>query len=330
MFILSRSAYAGTQRNAAAAWSGDVNPTWETLRRQIPAGLNYSLSGLPYWTTDIGGFTVANPDDPAYRELFVRWFEFGTFCPIFRVHGTRSTNQNELWSFGPEAQKTLVAFDKLRYRLMPYIYSLAWKTTNEGYTIMRPLVMDFRTDARAQDTGSQFLFGPALLVNPVTEPGATSHHLYLPDAKWYDFWTGAGQQGGHFVDAAAPIERIPLFVRAGSILPLGPDIEYAAEKAADPIEIRVYRGANGEFTLYEDENDSYDYEKGAHATIPLSWDDATHTLTIGDRTGTFPGMLESRTFRIVFVSENHGVGGGLTDAADKTVKYSGKKLTVTP
>jgi alpha-D-xyloside xylohydrolase len=330
VFILSRSAYAGTQRNAAAAWSGDVNATWETLRRQIPAGLNYSLSGLPYWTTDIGGFTAANPDDPAYRELFVRWFEFGTFCPIFRVHGTRSTNQNELWSFGPEAQKTLVAFDKLRYRLMPYIYSLAWKMTNEGYTIMRPLVMDFRTDARAQDTGSQFLFGPALLVNPVTEPGATSHHLYLPDAKWYDFWTGAGQQGGHFVDAAAPIERIPLFVRAGSILPLGPDIEYAAEKAADPIEIRVYRGANGEFTLYEDENDSYDYEKGAHATIPLSWDDATHTLTIGDRTGTFPGTLESRTFRIVLVSESHGVGGGLTDPADKTVKYSGKKLTVTP
>ena len=330
VFILSRSAYAGTQRNAAAVWSGDVNPTWETLRRQIPAGLNYSLSGLPYWTTDIGGFTVANPDDPAYRELFVRWFEFGTFCPIFRVHGTRSTNQNELWSFGPEAQKTLVAFDKLRYRLMPYIYSLAWKTTSEGYTIMRPLVMDFRTDARAQDTGSQFLFGPALLVNPVTEAGATSRHLYLPDAKWFDFWTGAGQQGGLFVEAAAPIERIPLYVRAGSILPLGPDIEYAAEKAADPIEIRVYRGANGEFTLYEDENDSYNYEKGAHATIPFSWDDVAHALTIGDRTGTFPGMLESRTFRIVFVSENHGVGGGLTDAADKTVKYSGKKLTVTP
>jgi len=330
VFILSRSAYAGTQRNAAAVWSGDVNPTWETLRRQIPAGLNYSVSGLPYWTTDIGGFTVANPEDSAYRELFVRWFEFGTFCPIFRVHGTRSTNQNELWSYGPEAQKTLVAFDKLRYRLMPYIYSLAWETTSKGYTIMRPLVMDFRTDVRAQDTGSQFLFGPALLVNPVTEAGATSRHLYLPDAKWYDFWTGAGQEGGHFVEAAAPIERIPLFVRAGSILPLGPDIEYAAEKTADPIEVRVYRGANGEFTLYEDENDSYNYEKGAHATISLSWDDAAHTLTIGDRTGSFPGMLESRTFRIVFVSENHGVGGGLTEAADKTVNYSGKKLTVTP
>jgi alpha-D-xyloside xylohydrolase len=224
VFILSRSAYAGTQRNAAAVWSGDVNPTWETLRRQIPAGLNYSVSGMPYWTTDIGGFTVANPDDPAYRELFVRWFEFGTFCPIFRVHGTRSTNQNELWSFGPEAQKTLVAFDKLRYRLMPYIYSLAWKTTNEGYTIMRPLVMDFRTDARAQDTGSQFLFGPALLVNPVTEPSAESRHVYLPDAKWFDFWNGTTQLGGRAIEAAAPIDRLPLFVRAGSIVPLGPEM----------------------------------------------------------------------------------------------------------
>jgi alpha-D-xyloside xylohydrolase len=300
------------------------------LRRQIPAGLNYSVSGLPYWTTDIGGFTVANPDDPAYRELFVRWFQFGTFCPIFRVHGTRSSNQNELWSFGPDAQKILVSFDKLRYRLMPYIYSLAWKTTSDGYTIMRPLVMDFRTDPRAQDVGSQFLFGPALLVNPVTEPGATSRRLYLPEAPWYDFWTGAVQPGGHFVDSPAPIERIPLFVRAGSLLPLGPDIEYAAEKPADPIEIRVYRGANGELTLYEDENDSYNYEKGAYATIPFSWDDAGHTLTIGDRQGTFPGMLETRTFEIVFVSENHGVGGGLTETADKTVKYSGKRLSVTP
>src|SRR5215471_3027720 len=173
VFILSRSGYAGIQRNASAMWSGDVDPNWETLRRQIPAGLNFSLSGLPYWTTDIGGFVVANPDDPSYRELFVRWFEFGAFCPIFRVHGTRTTNQNELWSYGPDAQKILVSFDQLRYRLMPYIYSLAWKTTSEGYTIMRPLVMEFRGDTRAQNVGDQFLFGPAILVNPVTEPGAT-------------------------------------------------------------------------------------------------------------------------------------------------------------
>jgi alpha-D-xyloside xylohydrolase len=330
VFILSRSAYAGAQRNAVTTWSGDVDPNWETFRRQIPAGLNYSLSGLPYWTTDIGGFVAANPDDPAYRELFVRWFEFGTFCPIFRVHGTRTTNQNELWSYGPDAQKTLVAYDNLRYRLMPYIYSLAWKTTSEGYTIMRPLIMDFREDIRAQNIGDQFLFGPAILVNPVTEPGATARHLYLPAAKWYDFWTGATIQGGRALDAPSPIDRMPLYVRAGSILPLGPDVEYTAEKSADPIEVRVYPGANGAFTLYEDENDTYNYEKGAYSTIPFSWDNATRTLTIGDRTGFFPGMLANRAFRVVFVSENHGTGGALTENADRTVRYSGKKISLIP
>jgi alpha-D-xyloside xylohydrolase len=330
VFILSRSAYAGAQRNAVTTWSGDIDPNWETYRRQIPAGLNYSLSGLPYWTTDIGGFVSANPDDPAYRELYVRWFQFGTFCPIFRAHGTRTTNQNEIWSYGPDAQKTLVSYDKLRYRLMPYIYSLAWKTTSDGYTIMRPLVMDFREDTRAQNVGDEFLFGPAILVSPVTEPAATTRHLYLPSAKWYDFWTGAAIEGGRTLDAPSPIDRMPLFVRAGSILPLGPDVQYAAEKSADPIELRVYRGAHGTFTLYEDENDTYNYEKGAYATIPFSWDDSTHSLTIGDRSGSFPGMLENRTFRIVFVSENHGTAGELTQNADKTVHYSGKRIMVSP
>ena len=330
VFILSRSAYAGEQRNAAAVWSGDIDPNWETFRRQIPAGLNYSLSGLPYWTTDIGGFVSANPDDPAYRELYVRWFEFGAFCPIFRAHGTRTTNQNEVWSYGPEAQKILVAYDKLRYRLMPYIYSLAWKTTSEGYTIMRPLVMDFREDVRAQNVGDQFLFGPAILVNPVTEPGATTRRLYLPNAQWYDFWTGTSIQGGRSLNAPTTIDRMPLYVRAGSILPLGPDVEYATQKSADPIELRVYRGANGTFILYEDENDTYNYEKGLYATIPMAWDDSTQSLTIGDRTGSFPGMLEKRTFRIVFVTDNHGVGGGLAETADKTVKYAGKTISVTP
>ena len=330
VFILSRSAYAGEQRNASAVWSGDVDPNWETFRRQIPAGLNYSVSGLPYWTTDIGGFVSANPDDPAYRELYIRWFQFGTFCPIFRAHGTRTTNQNEMWSYGPEAQKILTAYDKLRYRLMPYIYSLAWKTTSEGYTIMRPLVMDFREDVRAQNIGDQFLFGPAILVNPITEPAASARHLYLPDAKWYDFWTGDAMQGGRFFNVPVSIERMPLYIRAGSILPLGPDVEYASEKAADPIELRIYPGANGSFTLYEDENDSYNYEHGAYATIPISWDDASRTLTIADRSGSFPGMLQSRTFRVVFVTKNHGTAGELTAPADKTVQYSGKKIVVTP
>jgi alpha-D-xyloside xylohydrolase len=330
VFILSRSGYAGSQRNAAAVWSGDVDPNWETFRRQIPAGLNLSVSGIPYWTTDIGGFVSANPDDPAYRELYIRWFQFGVFCPIFRAHGTRTTNQNEIWSYGPEAQKILTAYDQLRYRLMPYIYSLAWKTSSEGYTMLRPLVMDFRPDTRAQNISDQFLFGPALLVNPVTEPGAASRRVYLPDATWYDFWSGSRVQGARVIEAAAPLDKLPLYIRAGSILPLGPDIEYATEKPADPIELRVYRGASGEFTMYEDENDNYNYEKGAHAIIPLSWDETAQTLTIGERAGTFPGMLSSRTFRVVFVSESHGVGGGLTSNVDKVVTYSGKKVVVTP
>jgi alpha-D-xyloside xylohydrolase len=331
VFILSRSTFAGSQRNAAATWSGDVDPNWQTFRRQIPAGLNYSVSGLPYWTTDIGGFVGASPSDPAYRELFVRWFQFGTFCPIFRVHGTRfEPNENELWSYGPEAQKILTSFDRLRYRLLPYIYSVAWKTTSEGYTMMRPLVMDFRTDVRAQNVGDQFLFGPALLVNPVTEPAATTRHLYLPNASWYDFWTGAVTGGGRAIDAPTSLERIPLYVRAGSIVPMGPDVEYSTEKPADPVELRVYRGASGSLALYEDENDSYNYEKGVFATIPLQWDEARKTLTIGDRSGRFPGMLETRTFRVVFVGDNHGVGIGPSETADKVVQYSGKQVTVVP
>ena len=330
VFILSRSAFAGAQRNSITAWSGDVESNWLSFARQVPAGLNFELSGIPYWTTDIGGFIIGNPDDPAYRELFVRWFEYGTFCPIFRVHGTRTTNTNEVWSYGADAQQILTSFDRLRYRLMPYIYSLAWKVTNEGYTPMRPLVMDFRTDVHAQNVGDQFMYGPALLVNPVTEPGATSRQLYLPDAKWYDFWSGHATSGNATVDAPAPLDRIPLYARAGSILPMGPDIQYSTEKSADPIELRVYAGADANFTLYEDENDNYDYEKGVHATIPIHWDDASHTLTIGGRQGQFPGMLQSRTFQIVFVGDGHGIGIAPTPKADKTVQYFGKQVVVTP
>ncbi len=328
VFILSRSAFAGAQRNSIAAWSGDVESNWLSFARQIPAGLNFELSGLPYWTTDIGGFVTGNPDDPAYRELFVRWFEYGTFCPIFRLHGTRTTKQNELWSYGPEAQTILTSYDRLRYRLMPYIYSLAWKTTSEGYTPMRALAMDFRADTRALNIGDQFMFGPALLVNPVTEPGASSRRVYLPKAKWYDFWTGRDAGGGGMMETAAPLDRIPLFVRGGSIVPMGPDLEYAAEKPADPIELRVYPGANASFTLYEDENDNYNYEQGSRATIRLDWDDAGRKLTIGERQGKFPGMLETRTIRVVLVSDNHGVGIEPTAQPDKIVEYSGKLITV--
>jgi alpha-D-xyloside xylohydrolase len=244
------------------------------------------------------------------------------------VHGTRKTNQNELWSYGPDAQKILANYDRLRYRLLPYIYSLAWRTTNTAYTPMRPLVMDFRGDARADDIGDQFMYGPAFLVNPVTEPAATSRHLYLPQSRWYDFWSGAATDGGRAVDAAAPLERLPLYVRAGSIVPMGPDVEWSGQKPADPIELRVYRGADGDFLLYEDEGDTYNYEKGEFATIPLHWDDAKQTLSIGARHGKFPGMLEHRTFRVVFVGENHGVGVPSSDEADKTVQYSGDAVSV--
>jgi alpha-D-xyloside xylohydrolase len=330
VFILSRSAFAGVQRNAAAVWSGDVNSDWVFFKKQIPAGLNYSVSGLPYWTTDIGGFVSGNPDDPEYRELFIRWFQFGTFNPLLRVHGTRSTNQNELWSYGPEAQKILVSFDALRYRLLPYIYSLAWMTTSQGYTLMRGLIMDFRTDARVATIGDQFMFGPAFLVSPVTEPGATTRRAYLPKARWYDFWNGTSAEGPRTEDAAAPIERLPLFVRAGSIVPMGPEMEWSTEKPEDQIELRIYRGADGDFTLYEDENDGYNYEKGAYATIAFHWDEAKQTLTIGERKGEFLGMLAERTFQVVFVRENRGIGILPEGKPDKAVHYSGKQINVTP
>lgn len=329
VFILSRSAFAGSQRNAVTAWSGDINSDWFSLRRQIPAGLNFALSGIPYWTTDVGGFVSANPTDPAFRELFIRWFQYATFNPILRVHGTRDPDENELWSYGPDAQKILLNFDRLRYRMLPYIYSLAWKVTSEGYTPMRPLVMDFRTDVRAHDIGDQFMYGPAFLVNPITQPGAATRQLYLPQAKWYDFWTGMELAGGRMIDAVAPLDRLPVYVRAGSILPLGPDEEWSTEKPADPIELRIYRGADGDFALYEDENDTYDYEKGAYAVIPLHWDDAAHTLTVGNRKGQFPGMLEHRRFRVVFVGENHGVGVNVSEQVDKVVEYSGKQINLT-
>jgi alpha-D-xyloside xylohydrolase len=331
VFILSRSAYAGAQRFGVTAWSGDVLSDWVTFQRQIPAGLNYSISGMPYWTTDIGGFiSGGNLNDPKFRELFVRWFQFGTFSPIFRVHGTRNPDENELWSYGADAQKILVNYDTLRYRLMPYIYSEAWQVTSQHGTLMRPLVMDWREDVEAQNTGDEYMFGLAILVNPVTTQGATSRTVYLPQATWYDFWTGEKQEGGKRITADAPIEKLPLFVRAGSIIPMGPKMEWTTEKPADPIELRIYPGADGDFTLYEDQNDGYAYEKGAHATIALHWDDAAKTLTLGAREGSFPGMLAEHTFRVVLVGKGHGVGIGESAAADKTVKYKGEKLVVKP
>jgi alpha-D-xyloside xylohydrolase len=331
VFILSRSAYAGSQRHGVTAWSGDVLSDWVTFARQIPAGLNYSISGMPYWTTDIGGFiSGGNLQDPNFRELFVRWFQFGTFSPIFRVHGTRSPDENELWSYGADAQKILVDYDTLRYRLLPYIYSQAWQVTNNHGTLMRPLVMEWRDDVDAQNIGDEYLFGPAILVSPVTTHGATSRIVYLPKTTWYDFWTGDKVEGGKRIEADAPLSKLPLFVRAGSIVPMGPRMEWSTEKPADPIELRIYSGADGDFTIYEDENDNYNYRTGQHATIPLHWNDAAKALTIGTREGSFAGMLNEHTFHVVVVAKDHGVGIGESPKGDATVTYKGEQLEVKP
>jgi len=329
VFLLTRSAFLGQQRVGAAVWSGDVYGSYWGLRHQVAAGLNFALSGYPYWTTDIGGYWPPHDsplEDPKFQELYARWFEYGTFCPIFRTHGHRP--QNEIWAFN-KVEPILVNYDKLRYRLIPYIYSLAWRVTNEDYTIQRPLVMDWRTDLRVRDIGDQFMFGPALLVNPVLQSDATRRSLYLPDAPvWYDFWTGESRGGNREVDADARLDRIPLYVRTGSILPLGRVIEYADEKPAAPIELRIYPGADGEFNLYEDSGDSYDYEHGAHSVIPVHWSESSRTLTIGNREGTYPGMPASIEVKIVFVTAGHGSGLESTANPDKLVDYAGKATSV--
>jgi alpha-D-xyloside xylohydrolase len=326
VFLLTRSAFLGQQRNGATVWSGDVYGSWWGLRHQIAAGLNFALSGYPYWTTDIGGYWSPYEhfsDNPAYQELYTRWFQYGVFCPVFRTHGHRA--QNEMWTYD-RVYPTLLAFDRLRYRLLPYVYSLAWKVTSEDATIQRPLVMDFRADHATWEIGDEFLFGPSILVSPVIKEHATTRTLYLPaGADWYDFWSGSRATGGAEQSQPAPLERIPLNLRAGSILPLGPAIEYAGQ-AADPIELRIYPGANADFTLYEDEGDSYRYEQGAHATIPLHWDDASRTLTVGARQGSYPGMAAGHTFNVVLVSAGHGVGIEATPKPDKSLQYTGAKI----
>ncbi len=489
-YILTRSAFAGQQRNAATTWSGDIGASWKIYRDQISAGINFSMSGIPYWTFDIGGFVLGayggvfntGGKNPAYRELYTRMFQFGAFSPIFRSHG--SETPREIWEMG-KFVKPLVKIDELRYRLMPYIYSLAWMVTNKNYTIMRGLPMDFESDKNTYDIGNQFMFGPAIMVCPVTrfmyyrppgqsvpvgpeyfktedgkpgllakyyrdaerkhlskteivpdinfiwytgrpdyftdstysatwsgklipqETGKYQFHLisydpkriilngdtlktvytsteqytepvdltagkeynfvletenrstgaakmqlywktpsifakekskvndnkkvevYLPSNHfWYNFWTGGRIEGGKKIKTDAPIGIIPLFIKAGSIIPMGPFIQYSTEKPADPVELRIYRGADGNFTLYEDENDNYDYEKGIYSTIQFKWNDAENELIIGPRKGIFPGMLKSRTFNAVLVSKDHGTGLDISKSFDKVIKYSGKEVRV--
>ncbi len=489
-YILTRSTFAGQQRNAATTWSGDIGASWDVYRKQISAGMNHCMSGIPYWTFDIGGFVLGSYEgvfmkggkDPAYQELYARMFQLGAFSPIFRSHG--SETPREMWEMG-EFTEPILKIDNLRYRLMPYIYSLAWMVTDKDYTIMRGLPMDFSADEKTHSIDDQFMFGPSMMVCPVTEymyhhppessiligpeyfkthdgkPGLLAKYyrdparnnsskeqidpdidfiwytgrpeyltdstyaatwqgklipkesgkhqfhlisydskriilnsdtlkivyssveqyttpvmleagkeydikvetenrstgaakmrlfwktpgifakeqiqenkekvreVYLPaNTVWHDFWTGKTFDGRTTIKAGAPIDKIPLFIKAGSIIPMGPFLQYSTEKPADPIELRIYPGADGQFTLYEDENDNYNYEKGTYATITFVWNDAQKTLTISDRQGKFPGMLKERTFNVVLVKDNHGTGVETCTQPDRTTKYSGTTLKI--
>lgn len=326
---LTRSAYLGQQRYGTVAWSGDIKGDWISFRRQIPAGLNFCMAGIPYWTTDTGGFFRPSHQYQSadYNELLARWFQWSTFCPILRVHGFRT--KTEFWNWLPETQRILADYDRFRYRMLPYTYSEAWRVTSRGSTMMRALALDFQEDPKALAVSDEYLFGEVLLVAPVTMPKAARRDVYLPKGSdWIDFWTGEQIGGGTTVNSVAPADRIPLYTRAGSIVPLGPVMEWSDQKPCDPIELRIYPGADGSLSLYEDSGDGYDYEKGAHSVIPISWKEAERKLTIGARQGSFPGMLAKRTFHIVWVGPNHGTG--MTEAKpDQVVSYDGAEVSVT-
>ena len=353
VFILTRSAFAGQQRYGSNLWSGDVVASWQALRNQISAGLNVSLSNMPHWNSDIGGFFLWNFRNPLqnvdYRELHVRWMQFGAFCPMMRSHGEGAPR--EIFQFGEKGNPTVDAIEKyikLRYRMLPYIYSTSWEVSHGQSSMMRALVMDFAQDKKALDLNDEYLFGKAILVSPVTTPKywkpvvngkdttmvedfsiVKSKEVYLPSGSdWFDFWTGEKHKGGQTVSKAVPLDILPVFIKAGSILPWGPEVQFATEKNWDNLEIRVYEGANGSFTLYEDENDNYNYENSIYSTIDFKWDEAKKTLTIGDRSGKYPGMLEKRKFNIVFVSQNKGSGMGSATSFDKVVHYDGRKISV--
>ncbi len=331
VYILTRSAFAGLQRYGAGSWSGDIRASWDVFKKQIPAGLNFSMCGIPYWNTDIGAwhpygnvYNTANTD-PGYQEIYCRWFQFATFNPMMRAHGTGSPR--EIYQFG---ERGYWAFDvqekflNLRYSLLPYIYSTAWRTTKEGYSFLRHLWLEAPADTKTYDMDDEFMFGQTFLVAPILEDGVgenrtVQRQVYLPQgATWFDFWTGETFAGGRTVTKAAPIDIIPVYVKAGSIVPMTTEkVQYSTEKKWAKLELRVYPGADGCFTLYEDEFDNYNYENGAYTEIPINWDDATRTLTIGARSGNYNGMLKSRKFVV-------DVPGGKA----KTVSYSGKQVSI--
>ena len=362
VFIMTRSSYAGQQHYGSNMWSGDVNSSWDMLRKQVPAGLSFSLTGNPNFNTDIGGFFCnayntrgpgSAPQNPQFQELYVRWMQYGLFCPVFRSHGADAPR--EIWQFGKKGEPVYDAIEKqirLRYRLIPYLYSTAWQVTSANDSYLRPLFSDFAADKRVWNIGDEFMFGRSILACPVLDPQYTEEKIirtnamtgwdrdevksegvksekldwtesktatkYLPKgAVWYDFWTGQSYKGGQTVTLQTTFDRVPMFVRAGSILPLGPEMQYVGEQAWDNLELRVYPGADGSFTLYEDEGDNYNYERGRYTTITFTWNDKARTLTIGQRQGEYPGMLTSRQFTIV-----------LPDGTTRTVDYDANEMTV--
>ncbi|MBR4242852.1 MAG: DUF5110 domain-containing protein [Bacteroidaceae bacterium] len=361
VFIMTRSSFAGQQHYGSNMWSGDVNSSWAMLRKQVPAGLSFSLTGNPNFNTDIGGFFCGSyntrggdsaPRNPQFQELYVRWMQYGLFCPVFRSHGADAPR--EIWQFGKKGEPVYDAIEKqirLRYRLLPYLYSTAWQVTSNNASYMRPLFSDFADDKKVWNMTDEFLFGQSILACPIVNPQYTVEKIvrtnemsgwdrqnasdgspagninwaekksatkYLPKgAVWYDFWTNRQYKGGQDVTLETTLDRVPMFVRAGSILPLGPEMQYVGEKAWDNLEMRVYPGADASFLLYEDEGDNYNYEKGTYATIQFDWGDKARTLTVGDRKGDFPGMLKTRKFTIV-----------LPDGTQKVIDYNGTKQTV--
>ena len=361
VFIMTRSSFAGQQHYGSNMWSGDVNSSWDMLRKQVPAGLSFTLTGNPNFNTDIGGFFCGSyntrgkesaPKNPQFQELYVRWMQYGLFCPVFRSHGTEAPR--EIWQFGKKGEPIYDAIEKqirLRYRLIPYLYSTAWQVTTNNDSYMRPLFADFAADKQVWNMTDEFMFGRSILAAPILKAQYTEEKIirtdamtgwnsqtatdgtsagaidftatksavkYLPKgAQWYDFWTGKQYKGGQNVTLETSIDRVPMFVRAGSILPLGPEMQYVGEKTWDNLELRIYPGANGEFVLYEDEGDNYNYEKGVFSTITFQWNDRSHTLTIGDRKGEYPDMLASRNFTIV-----------LPNGTKQTVSYNGSKTEV--
>lgn len=349
VFILTRSAYAGQQRYGTMTWSGDIQGRWDVLRDQIPAGLNLSLSGIPYWNTDIGGFFVwdkykGGVNDPAFRELYTRWLEFAAFTPMFRSHGTNTPR--EIYQFGKRGDWAFDAQEKfinLRYRLQPYLYSLAWQVTAHSSPITRALVMDFPDDSLAVNLNNEYMFGKAFLVAPVTDSMYVHHRtgrpeldfadvkkqaVYLPQGvSWINFWDGKSYEGGKTIMVNAPIDEIPLFVKAGSIVPFGPQEQYTDEHRDSPLELRIYPGRDGRFTLYEDESDGYNYEKGQFSTISFSWTDATKTLSISKRKGSFPGMLRNRKFIIELAGQGSNTGL-MANKICQTVNYYGNQLKI--